>query len=429
MASAFAERLTRELTAAGPAVGPHASATRRRALDALAQLGLPGSRDENWKYANLRALERVRFAPPAALADIAAGLALPARIAGFTRQVFVDGLHDPALSDALADERAIRVRAVGAGGLTLGTGAQHRDARFALLNTAFATDGIEITAPRAASAMRVELVYVAFAESSEAASYPRIHVTVEPGASLELIERHVAARDAASFIAPLVEITVGAGGRLAHYRLQEAAPRALWIDTLNAQVGADASYEMHTTAFGAISARSTALIQLAARGAHAGVHSVAVADRHQVLDAFVRVEHAAPATTTDEAFRGIAGGRSRVAFNGMVVVQRGARGADSRQSLRGLLAGPEAEIDARPQLEIYTDEVCCSHGATAGTLDESMLFYLLSRGIDPATARNLLEWAFLEDVVAKIGIADLRRHIEAHLATRLRSDTDLRELL
>jgi Fe-S cluster assembly protein SufD len=138
-----------------------------------------------------------------------------------------------------------------------------------------------------------------------------------------------------------------------------------------------------------------------------------------VQDTFALIEHATPNARTEQTFRGIAAGRSRVAFNGKIVVAKGAHGTDSRQSLRGLLAGPEAEIDVRPQLEIYTDDVRCSHGATAGKLDDNMLFYLLSRGLEPDVAQRLLKWAFLEDVVATIDIAQLRRQIEARLAARL----------
>ncbi|MGH8217818.1 MAG: SufD family Fe-S cluster assembly protein, partial [Steroidobacteraceae bacterium] len=141
------------------------------------------------------------------------------------------------------------------------------------------------------------------------------------------------------------------------------------------------------------------------------------------------VEHLAPRARTEQTFRGIAAGRARVAFNGKIVVARGAAGTDSRQSLRGLLAGPEAEIDVRPQLEIYTDEVRCSHGATAGKLDETMLFYLLSRGLDRDTAQRLLKWAFLEDVVSKVTVAELRRQIEASLAGQLQEAEALKELL
>jgi len=140
------------------------------------------------------------------------------------------------------------------------------------------------------------------------------------------------------------------------------------------------------------------------------------------------IEHAAPNARTEQTFRGIAAGRARVAFNGKIVVAPGANGTDSRQSLRGLLAGPEAEIDVRPQLEIYTDDVRCSHGATAGKLDDDMLFYLLSRGLTRETAQRLLKWAFLGDVVAKIELPGLRRQIEERLVGQLQDDT-LRELL
>ena len=127
-------------------------------------------------------------------------------------------------------------------------------------------------------------------------------------------------------------------------------------------------------------------------------------------------------------FRGIAAGRARVAFNGKIIVAPGARGTDSHQSLRGLLAGPEAEIDVRPQLEIYTDEVRCNHGATAGKLDDDMLFYLLTRGLDRDSAQRLLKWAFLEDVISQVTLRPLRRQIEERLAVHLRDET-LRELL
>src|SRR5205807_7616458 len=141
--------------------------------------------------------------------------------------------------------------------------------------------------------------------------------------------------------------------------------------------------------------------------------------RAQSQDTYAPVEHAAPNPRTGQIFPGIAAGRARVAFNGKIVVGKAAHGTDSRQSLRGLLAGPEAEIDVRPQLEIYTDDVRCSHGATAGKLDENMLFYLLSRGLEPEVAQRLLKWAFLEDVVAKIGVAELRRQSEARLALQV----------
>lgn len=425
MARTFAERLHREREAAGGA----GSETRQAVLGALAALGLPTARDENWKYANLRALERVQLAP---LGEAGREIAhaLPARIPGFARHVFVDGLYAAALSDASTRGSAFQAaRADAPGAVEPGAPDPTRlaDLRFALLNAAFAVDGARIAARRAGEPTRLELLFVATVDGATAASHPRLSVEVERGASLELIERHVGASDVAPFVNMAATVTLAEAARLEHFRIQQAGARTLWVDTLQADVARDARYHLHLAAVGAASARSTAFVRLAGEGAHACVYAASVAERQQTLDAFVRVEHAAPHTTTEELFRGIAGGRSRVAFNGAVVVEAAARGADSRQSLRGLLTGPEAEIDARPQLEIYTDDVKCAHGATAGTLDETMLFYLLSRGIDRRTAQGLLEWAFLAEVVSKVKVPELRSQIESALAGRLRGATPLPE--
>jgi Fe-S cluster assembly protein SufD len=210
--------------------------------------------------------------------------------------------------------------------------------------------------------------------------------------------------------------------------LQELNPRSILFDTVSADLAHESVYRLHCISTGAQAARSTLAVRLNGERAELNLAVAALGGRQQVQDAYALVEHHAPHARTEQTFRGIAAGRARVAFNGKIVVARGARGTDSRQSLRGLLAGPEAEIDVRPQLEIYTDDVRCSHGATAGKLDDNMLFYLLSRGLTPESAQRLLKWAFLEDVVAQIALPALRRQIEERLADHLGDDT-LRELL
>jgi Fe-S cluster assembly protein SufD len=400
---------------------------RRRAFAALSASGLPGVRDENWRYANLRPLERVRFAPaarePGPLLD------LPAPIAEFTRWTFIDGV----LAAAPVASPASAAVVTGPAGETL-TGAEEPervapDLRFALLNAAFASDAASIRVAAGATPTRIELLFVASAEASAGASYPRIRFEVAPGARLELIERHVSRSAAASFINVAVEGSLGRGAVVEHYRLQQTSAASVWLDTLTAIVGEQATYRLHCAGLGAQSARSTLHARLAGRAAELVLNTVAVADAHHVHDTYAVVAHEAPQARSEQAFRGIAGGRARVACNSKVIVQSGAAGTDSSQSLRGLLAGPEAEIDVRPQLEIYADEVRCSHGATAGKLDESMLFYLLSRGLEPEVAQRLLKWAFLEDVVSRIGVREVRRHIEASLATRQEFDILKEELL
>ncbi|HEX4648506.1 MAG TPA: Fe-S cluster assembly protein SufD [Steroidobacteraceae bacterium] len=424
MSTPLTARIAEEHVQASRAVAPAGAlaARRRAALAALTAQGLPGSRDENWKYANLRPLERLRFAPAPAAAPLAPG-ALPAAIPGFARYVFVDGVFAPALSaplDATAAAVTLLAAAAEAAGTTA-TSAPGRtvpaDERFALLNEAFATDGVSIrVAAGAARAARLELVFVARAESSEGASYPRTELRLDDEAQLTLIERHVSSAAGASFVNSAVTVDLGRGACLHHYRLQELAPRAIAFDTLSAVVAAEASYRLFGISTGAQSSRSTLAVRLAGERADLTLAVLALGDRQQVLDTYAPIEHAAANARTEQIFRGISAGRARVAFNGKITVTSEARGTDSRQSLRGLLAGPEAEIDVRPQLEIHTDEVRCSHGATAGKLDDNMLFYLLSRGLEPEVAQQLLKWAFLEDVVAKIGLPELRSQVEKRLA-------------
>lgn len=436
MDSPLLERIASEHAAVCDSLGGGAvaRARRRRALDALLAAGLPTARDENWRYANLRPLERVRFAP-AALAPLTQAptppidaAALPAGVPGFARYVFADGLHAPQASTGAQSDSAARISFGAPAAAGTESGAARSQAAFALLSEAFAADGLRIEVERRAErTARIEVVF--FASARPGAAYPRMSILAGPHARLELIERHVSLGEEPSFVNSVVDVQAREGARIEHHRIQQLGIRALWIDTLAATVAPSAAYRLHGFMLGAQSARSTVNVRLEGEGAELALHAVAAADRQQVLDMQAIVEHAAPRTRTEESFRGVAAGRSRVAFNGKIIVQPGCHGADSSQSLRGLLAGADAEIDVRPQLEIYTDDVRCSHGATAGKLDEGMLFYLLSRGLDRATAQRLLKWAFLEEVVSKVNVAELRRQIEASLAGQLQETETLKELL
>lgn len=427
----LAARIAEEHAAIAGAL-PHEVVSRKRrreALEALLAQGLPSVRDESWKYANLRPLERARFTPAAAGTLQAADL--PAPLAGFARHVFVDGVLAGELSAPSPAGVSLRTRASQPHIERLPRRA-HRDSpdeRLALLNEAFATDAAAIRIAAASTAPAIELLFVASADGAAGASYPRIELEVEPAARLTLVERHLSAGSDASFINSAVELDLAAGAAVQHYRIQQAGARATWLDTLSAVLARGALYRLHTVALGALSSRSTVHVQLAGEAGAITLAAASLGDRQQVQDVHALIEHTAPRTRTEETFRGIAAGRARVGFNGKVIVHREASGTDSKQSLRGLLAGPEAEIDVRPQLEIYTDDVRCSHGATAGKLDDSMLFYLLSRGLSRETAQRLLKWAFLEDVVSRIEVPELRRQIEQSLAGQMTDAAALKELI
>lgn len=438
MSTPLTTRIVEEYASASRALASSGAADRRRAaIETLTAHGLPTSRDENWKYANLRTLERLRFSP-AANAATATNLSvlaaqLPPALPDCSRHVFVDGLYAPALSAAGA-AGAATVTSLAPAAPAAARAAAPRgtvDERFAALNEAFATDGAAIRVAAelgATGAASVELLFVASADGEAGASYPRVELHLDAGASLTLIERHLSVGSDNSFVNSAVTVELARGATLHHYRLQELGARAVLFDTLTAALAQDASYQLQGISTGAQAARSTVLVQLAGEGANLAMANAALGDRQQVNDTFALVEHLAPRARTTQTFRGIAAARARVAFNGKIVVARNAAGTDSQQSLRGLLAGAEAEIDVRPQLEIYTDEVRCSHGATVGKLDDNMLFYLLSRGLDRDAAQRLLKWAFLGDVLAKITLPALRREIEARLPGALK-DEALRELL
>jgi Fe-S cluster assembly protein SufD len=292
------------------------------------------------------------------------------------------------------------------------------DGRLALLNEAFARDAAVLGIQAEGAPLQLELLFVTSGDATGTA-YPRVELELAPGAQAVLVERHVSAGSDAGFVNGSVALDVGRGAALSHYRLQALGARAVWLDTLSAVLAQDAVYRLHSVAAGSLSARSTMHVLLAGERADVLLSMASLGQAQQVLDASALIEHAVPRARTEQTFRGIAAGKSRVAFHGKVKVHAGAAGTDSRQSLKGLLAGPEAEIDVRPALEIYTDDVKASHGATAGKLDEGMLFYLLSRGLSQETAQQLLKWAFLEDVVSRIEVPELRRQIEQSLAGQM----------
>ncbi len=427
--SAIVERIAQDFaTAHAPGVDSGLASERHSALRALEASGLPSSRDENWKYANLRSLERVRFVPAAPAGTLPAALQLPHALPGTARYIFVDGRLLPGASAPLAAGMSLvspgeRPRAGGAA-------SSGSDERFALLNAAFATQGLRIEAASGGGApSQVEVLFIASAGAQSGGSYPRLEVCLAPGAHLTLIERHLGAVTEGSFVTSAVHAEIDRGACLEHYRLQDLDARSTFFDTLSAELAQEAVYRLHAINTGAQSARSTLALRLRGERAELELAVASLGDRQQVQDAYAVVEHIAPNARTAQSFRGIAAARARVAFTGKIIVAPGAHGTDSRQSLRGLLAGPEAEIDVRPQLEIYTDDVRCSHGATAGKLDENMLFYMLARGLDRDTAGRLLKWAFLEDVVARVTIPALRRGIEQRLAGQLREADQLKEML
>ncbi|MBM4238892.1 MAG: SufD family Fe-S cluster assembly protein [Gammaproteobacteria bacterium] len=375
---------------------------------------LPSNRDENWKYANLRALARARFEPapaPAAAQVKEIAAMLPAALPGYARLVLVDGHHVAALSTAAA---GISITQEVDADEKPGADQPGADQLFANLNRRFRQGTCRIAVPANAQ-LALEVICVA-----TASSHPALEISLGHGAKLQLIERQLSARsDQATLVNLHLAARVGEHAEFELARIGQHGAKAQALDTLELQLGAGAAMKCVQIIEGALASRSTAFIEHVGRDASLEWHVAALGEGIQQHDAFVHVTHAAPGARTLQCFRGIATGRSRVAFNGHMRIEVAAVGTQTDQSLKSLLAGSEAEANVRPQLEIYTDAVKASHGATVGKLDADMLFYLLSRGIPPATAESLLKWAFVSDVLAKLPSSDLRSQVAAALERQL----------
>ena len=370
----------------------------------------PTNRDENWKYANLRALSKISF--DAAVDDrttVPIAADLPASTTA-CRLVLIDGQYSASLSDALPSGTELSI-----------------DTRSAEVETDESVDHHYLNLNRQGRrqtlrlhVMQNQIVQLEILHVATRVGQPAIEVQIESGAELTLTERHIALGTATAATNLALDIQLAEHAKLHLARWQHFASPATYIETLNLGLGASSECDLTQITSAdrsdtVVSSRSTVFVKHAGEGAQLHWNSAVIADGQQQHDAYVRIDHQARRAQTHQLFRGIASGRSKIGFNGHMLVGPSAYGTHSGQSLKTLLAGSEAEANVRPQLEIYTNEVTATHGATVGKLDGDMLFYLLSRGIDPDTAKSLLKWAFVSDVLTHLPSAELRHQIEASL--------------
>jgi Fe-S cluster assembly protein SufD len=392
---------------------------------------LPTNRDENWRYANLRPLAKAR--PEPVDGGVASAPQLSDPLPGHRRWVFIDGRHDPGSSTTAGSPASVlSAKQAGAAFQTLLDGALEAegvDFALARINAQRGDQVLQIRLPDDAAHAAIELLFLASSPAAGGSSYPRVQVQAGRNTKLSLVERHATLAGADALVNSAVDLALSPGAIVDHVRVQHLDASASAYDTLTAHVAQGATYRLRSMTLGALASRSTLFIKLAGRGARCDLTVGAVANGIESHDMFAEVDHAAPDTATRELFRGIANERGKLAFNGKMIVRQQAHGADSDQSLKSLLTGSGAEAATRPQLEIYTDKVRARHGATTGKLDEQMLFYLLSRGVDRTTAQALLQWAFIEDAVRQVEPPELRREIESLVAARLRAGAPLDGLL
>ena len=413
--------------AAAFADGPAWLAERRRdGLETFSAAGFPGRRDEDWKYTDLKLVTRRSFACDAAPAlDVPeiAGLDCPVLVFVNGRLVESRGLPDGTtvlpLARALADGHDACRELLG----RIAKPARHR---FAALATALFADGVLINLgdDRVLDAP-LRLVFLAGGDEP-ALACPRVLIRAGANSRATIIE-HYAGAPGESLSLAVTEAALGPGASIEHYRLQEASGEAFHLGVLAARLERDASLVSHNLSVGGRIARLDLDVELAGPGARVEMNGLYVVRDRQHADSHTRVDHAVPRTTSDELYRGVLAGKSRAVFNGKAIVHPGAAGTDARQSNANLLLSPEAEVDTKPELEIYADDVKCAHGATTGQLDTNALFYLRSRGVDVETARSLLTFAFADTVLARMALAPLRRHAEQLVVGRLPDAERIRE--
>jgi len=396
----------------------------------FAKLGFPKVRQEAWRFTNLGALERTVFLPaPAASARIVID-ALPS-VTPSHRLVFVNGVFRADLSSANGLPGGVI-----AGGLAA-TFASHPDlieahlGRLAddaghgpqALNTAHLSDGAVLYVPRGVRVEKpVELVLIGAGGAEPLSWHPRLLVVLEDGAEATLIEHHFSLGDgAATFSNGVSELSLWPGARLRHYKVQRENTAAFHLSTVTGRLERNASYEGFLLTLGARLSRNEVRLDLAGPGAEAWLSGAYLVRGDQLCDTTTVIDHATPEGKSQQLFKGVIDDKARGVFQGKVLVRPGAQKTDAQQLNRALLLSDDARIDAKPELEIHADDVKCSHGATAGDLDDDALFYLRARGIDRDGARALLVGAYVNEAIAEISSEPVREAFEQLAAHWLRA--------
>jgi Fe-S cluster assembly protein SufD len=259
----------------------------------------------------------------------------------------------------------------------------------------------------------VHLLFVTDAHGARAAAHPRTLIVAERHSKLTVLESHVGLGEASYFTNAVTEVDVADGATVQHVKLQQESPRAFHVATVEARQGRDSHFVSFSFATGAALSRINVYTLLGGDGCGATLNGLYLLGGEQHCDHQTRIEHARPNCFSRELYKGILDGRSHGVFNGKVYVHPIAQKTDGKQTNNTLLLSDEARIDTKPQLEIFADDVKCTHGATVGRLDETALFYMKSRGIASRAARQLLTYAFAADVLETIELEPVRNGLEA----------------
>jgi Fe-S cluster assembly protein SufD len=405
-----------------PAASPSAwlNTLRAAAVERVDVLTVPTTRDEEWRFTDISLLTKMSFNPVKTASRLQTADVEHFYIAeATTRIVFVDGVYAPHLSNLAADVVKVSNLAPGfaenvafsAHAAHLGKHVEFQHNVFAALNTAFLHDGALVIVPRNVSAATpIHLLFIA--TQKEAVSYPRCLLLAESGSAAMVIEDYVSLHEVSYFTNAVSEIALEDHARIHHIRVQRESTQAFHIANCAVSLAQGSNYQSVNIALGARISRYNLNVLQTAAGAACTVDGLALISDNQLADTHTYIDHAKPHGVSRQLHKCIAGGSAHAVFNGKIMVRQGAQSTDSQQSSRNLLLSGRAQIDTKPQLEIFVDDVKCTHGATIGQLDSEEVFYLQSRGLSETAARNLLTYAFSAEIIDRIPIASLKIQLE-----------------
>ena len=408
---------------------------RREALTRFRIKGFPAQRDEDWKYTSVAQIEKGRFELlPAATDSAAIDAAQIAALAFPETQllVFVNGHLVPALSRIQTLPTGVTIAGI-ADMLEreperlqtlLARQSSNYASSFAALNAACMIDGSYLHLAHD-TLLEAPLHLLFITTQDNLATHVRNFVVAEAGSRACIIE-HNATLGAASYFSNVVtDIVIGRGAEIEHHKLQQESVKAFHIAEINADLGEGSRFISSSFALGGALARTDINVGLNASGAACSLDGLYMSEGRQHVDHHTRIDHNSPRGTSREFYKGVLSGASRAVFNGKVIVHPDAQHSDALQANHNLLLSEQAEVDTKPQLEIWADDVKCSHGATVGQLDDEQIFYLRSRGVGDAAARALLTYAFAAEMVGRVSLVPLRARLDQLLRERLPQSSEV----
>lgn len=398
---------------------------RNAGIERFRDFGLPTRKIEEWKYTNLEELRRVSFEPAKPVVNGISTGTLPTLVGAEHRLVFVNGHLRQDLCAICMPPDGATITSLGKALETMpalveahmGVARGNEDAPFTALNDAFLTDGLFLhLKPGVDLGSVIEVIHVSVGQSGPVFQHPRNLIVAEAGSHATVLEHYIGFGQSPTLANAATEVVIGEGAGVRHCKVQAEAPEAFHIAMLDAHLAKNASFDSFYFASGAKLSRNEIRVTLDGEGADCRLFGAYMMKDRQHADHTTFIDHAKPLTTSREVYKGVLDDKARAVFQGLILVRPDAQKIEGHQLNRTLLLSDGAEIDAKPELKIFADDVKCSHGATAGELDEEALFYLRARGIPEDEARGLLVEAFLREVIDGIAMTGLREPLSDRVA-------------